>query len=171
MTRSILAGIAMCAAIGAARAETIIGTATVIDGDTIVIAGEHIRLAGIDAPERGQTCWPPRYLKFYVVYYHLPCGEDASRDLRKIVGSAAVVCKSIGHDRYGRTVAPCGTASTPDIGEAMVRSGLAVRYPKYDSECRYCLAEAEARSERRGLWAGEFETPWIWRKVHKEKHR
>jgi endonuclease YncB( thermonuclease family) len=32
------------------------GPARVIDGDTIVINGEHVRLQGVDAPEADQTC-------------------------------------------------------------------------------------------------------------------
>ena len=32
------------------------GPAMVIDGDTIVVAGERVRLHGIDAPELHQTC-------------------------------------------------------------------------------------------------------------------
>jgi endonuclease YncB( thermonuclease family) len=32
------------------------GTARVIDGDTLDLAGTRIRLFGIDAPEGGQTC-------------------------------------------------------------------------------------------------------------------
>ncbi len=39
-----------------AQAE-ISGQARVIDGDTIEVAGQHIRLHGIDAPELRQTCW------------------------------------------------------------------------------------------------------------------
>ena len=34
----------------------IIGTASVIDGDTIEIHGQRIRFQGIDAPESGQSC-------------------------------------------------------------------------------------------------------------------
>jgi endonuclease YncB( thermonuclease family) len=39
------------------RAAPLIGPAKVIDGDTIVVAGELVRLHGIDAPELDQTFW------------------------------------------------------------------------------------------------------------------
>ena len=40
----------------AAHAETIAGRATVIDGDTLEIHGERIRILDIDAPEKDQFC-------------------------------------------------------------------------------------------------------------------
>jgi endonuclease YncB( thermonuclease family) len=40
----------------AAHAETFAGQATGIDGDTLEIHGERIRMAGIDAPESRQAC-------------------------------------------------------------------------------------------------------------------
>jgi len=44
-------------AVAPAQATSLLtGPARVIDGDTIIVAGEHVRLEGIDAPERKQTC-------------------------------------------------------------------------------------------------------------------
>ena len=47
----------LVASLTIARSETIIiGRATVIDGDTIEIQGERIRLNGVDAPKSSQLC-------------------------------------------------------------------------------------------------------------------
>ncbi len=51
----------------------ITGPARIIDGDTIDIAGERIRLHGIDAPESGQTC-----VADGVTW---PCGQSATAAL------------------------------------------------------------------------------------------
>ena len=37
------------------RADCLTGRANILDGDTIVVAGQMIRLHGIDAPELVQT--------------------------------------------------------------------------------------------------------------------
>ncbi len=39
-----------------ASAETLTGVARIIDADTVEIAGEKLRLEGIDAPESRQKC-------------------------------------------------------------------------------------------------------------------
>ena len=55
------------------------GPARVIDGDTIAIGTEGIRLHGIDAPESGQSC-----LRHGVAWQ---CGAEASQALRELVRS------------------------------------------------------------------------------------
>ena len=60
----------------------ITGPARIIDGDTIDIAGERIRLHGIDAPEAAQTC-----VADGVTW---PCGQSATAALVEFIGGAAV---------------------------------------------------------------------------------
>jgi endonuclease YncB( thermonuclease family) len=47
--------IILSTAVGAAAQDRIVGIASVIDGDTIVIHGRRIRLFGIDAPRKQPT--------------------------------------------------------------------------------------------------------------------
>ncbi|MFN3659206.1 MAG: thermonuclease family protein [Pseudolabrys sp.] len=125
--------------------------ATIIDGDTLRIGGERIRLAGIDAPERAQTCRDSQQRKW-------PCGAAARARLSALVSGNAVACSTRGHDRYGRALAVCAAGDVADLGRALVREGLAVAYGDYQ------LVEAEARLMQRGLWSGTFERPSDWRR-------
>ena len=68
-------------------------------------------------------------------------------------------------DRYKRIVATC-TVDSADIGEWMVRMGWAFDFTRY-SEGYYGPAQAEAIADRRGLWQGECEKPWEWRRNQK----
>ncbi|MDP7651334.1 MAG: hypothetical protein QGF38_06490 [Rhodospirillales bacterium] len=69
----------------------------IIDGDTIEVASERIRLHGIDAPERKQTCeWPDKTI---------PCGRLALLALMDLTAGAVVTCKTLEKERYGRWVA------------------------------------------------------------------
>ena len=83
--------------------------ATVIDGDTIEIQGERIRLHGIDAPESGQQC-RTRDGEAY------RCGQQASFALADMVGRQTVRCVEIDRDRYGRMVGKC-QAGGEDLSE------------------------------------------------------
>ena len=129
-------------------ADPIVGTARVVDGDTMVIADGDIRLFGIDAPELSQMCdrngqkWN--------------CGQEAARRLSDLVAGRTVACSGQGTDKFGRTVARCRAGDT-DLNRAMVATGYAVAFRRYSHD--YVSAEEAARVSRRGMWAGTFEMP------------
>ena len=47
----------------------------------------------------------------------------------------------------------------------MVKNGQALAYKKYSK--KYLSVEREAKREKLGLWKGNFEYPWVWRKNNK----
>jgi len=128
------------------------GTAAIVDGDTLRLAGARIRLRGIDAFERGQTCR-------HAGADGYDCGAEAAAALARLVGGRAVACEGRGRDRYGRLLAVC-TAGGRDLNAAMVSAGWAVAYGAYD------LEERRARAAGAGAWAGTFERPADWRGTH-----
>ena len=139
------------------EAADLVGTARVIDGDTISIADTRIRLWGIDAPERQQRCLG----KNGDIY---ECGRDSAAVLSELTRGRRVECTQRDYDRYGRVVAVCRTESG-ELNMAMVPRGWAVDYTKY-SGGRYRSDEQQARREQLGIWAGRFEMPWEWRHRH-----
>ena len=137
-------------------AKTVSGTVSVIDGDTIEIHGNRIRLSAIDAIESRQRCLMPDGRQWN-------CGRDAAMALSDEIGGRPLTCSVSGTYRYGRYVAVC-TVSGADIGAWMVENGWAVAYRRYG--LAYVAAEDRARRAGLGIWASEFEMPWDWRKSH-----
>ncbi len=129
------------------------GLPHVIDGDSINIGDQRIRIHGIDAPEGRQTC-----VRDGVTWL---CGQEAGQRMRALVRGSEVRCEGIDQDRYGRIVAKC-FAGGRDVGEAMVFEGMALAYRQYSTD--YVQAEAMAKAARRGLWSGQFVEPWDWRR-------
>ena len=138
---------------GVARgAEAIIGTAHIIDGDTIEINAVSIRLAGIDACELDQVA--------QAATGPWACGRAARDYLEGIVGRGPVSCSWTERDQYGRPLARCH-AGDRDLNRAMILSGLAVVY-RYAGEAtapELVPAEQAARDAGVGLWATIFDTP------------
>lgn len=125
-------------------------TLTVLDADRVQ---HRVRLAGIDAPERGQ-----------------PFGQRAKEMLSACAYQqhAAVVGSKI--DRYGRVVGKVLVQHT-DCNLRQVELGMAWHYKAYAREqsaadrTEYSAAEATAREERRGLWKERDPVaPWAHRR-------
>ncbi|RXG97360.1 thermonuclease family protein [Bradyrhizobium zhanjiangense] len=152
--RPALAGLLLAAFSGAALPSDITGQATVIDGDTLEIHGTRIRLWGIDAPESSQLCRGDDSLLYR-------CGAKAANELDRFIAGRAVSCEPVSTDRYGRTVAAC-SVSDVDLAEWLVRNGLAFDWPRY-SKGKYDSAQREAERAGRGLWAGSYVVPWLYR--------
>lgn len=145
---------ACAAAISATSAQAdLIGRASVIDGDTLEIHGQRIRLHGIDSPEKGQRC--------YTGGKEWRCGRDGAMALDKFINARTVSCETRDIDRYQRVVAVCKIGRT-DLNRWMVRNGWAVAYRQYSMD--YVEVEDQAKAAKRGIWAGDFVMPWDWRK-------
>ena len=150
-----------------AYAEVIEGKALVIDGDTIKIKNNKIRLSGIDAPETNQSCkkifLSIQFLSFHKKY---PCGKISTKKLKKLLKNALILCKIENVDRYKRKLATC-YKNKLNINSWLVRNGYALAYVRYSK--KYILQEKEAARDKLGLWQGTFEKPWNWRKNEKRK--
>lgn len=149
---------ALCAAPLTAHPD-IIGAASVIDGDTIEIHGQRIRLHGIDAPESSQECLSSNRTPWR-------CGQRAALALAERIANSSLRCRPLDRDRYGRIIATCLKGSE-DISRWMVANGWAVAFRRFSLD--YAEDEERARRARRGLWEGTFEMPWDWRARRRER--
>ena len=134
-------------------APAIQGTASVIDGDTIEIRGQRIRLDAIDAPESSQLCLDAAGKRYR-------CVQKSAFALADMIGRTIVSCEPKGRDRYKRIIAVCLKGET-NLNAWMVFQDWAVAHRKYGID--YIPQEDDARLARRGIWAGSFEMPWDWR--------
>ncbi len=140
-----------------AHAQTVTGRASVVDGDTIEIAGERIRLHGIDAPESGQRCQDKAGRAYR-------CGQVAANALDAFLAqSRPISCRFVERDRYRRFVGDCYRADGASVAAWMVRNGHALDWPRY-SRGAYAADQAEARRVGAGMWQGRYVEPWEWRR-------
>jgi endonuclease YncB( thermonuclease family) len=131
------------------------GTAgLVVDGDGFTLKRRwlpavRIRIAWIDAPEKGQ-----------------PYAELAREALRALIANRPLKVTYVDTDAFGRRVAQVW-AGGEDVGLQLLEGGSAWYYRHYASKVswfrhwRYGGAERRARSARKGLWAQKKpEAPW-----------
>lgn len=121
------------------------GRASVIDADTIEIAGERIRFNGVDAPESWQVCNDGNGKA-------CRCGQAAAKALDAfLTASRPTRCEYINHDRYRRFVGDCYRADGESVARWLVRNGHALDWKRY-SRGAYTADQAEAKADRRGMW-------------------
>ena len=136
--------------------KTIIGHARVIDGDTIHIKNNKIRLHGIDSPEAKQTCKIDSQNWF--------CGKQSTEELKKIINNQSVECTVNDIDIYNRYVAIC-LVNDINLNQWMVKNGWAIAYRYYSTD--YIIEEKYARDNKLGIWKSEFLKPYQYRKKNK----
>ena len=120
------------------------GKPVVIDAATLDIAGERVRLDGIEAPGFRETC-PAGGDRWH-------CGMEAASALAFLIARSWVSCVERGRDPQGRLVAACyaGGPGGPDLALRLLHAGWARTGPRASDA--YRAAEAEARRARKGLW-------------------
>jgi endonuclease YncB( thermonuclease family) len=155
--RRLVAAALIFVALPAAAQAPVVGRASVIDGDTVEISSQRIRIQGIDAPESWQGCWDAGG-KMY------RCGQVAAKALDDyLAASRPTRCEFIEWDKYRRMVADCFRADGKSVGEWMVRNGHALDYKQY-SKGAYAKVQKQAEAEKAGVWQGRFDPPWEARK-------
>jgi len=155
--------LALCCLTTSVSAATIAGTARVIDGDTISIDRESIRLAGIDACELTQVI--PQDGKQW------PCGELAAGRLVAWTTGKKVSCDWEKRDKYKRILGIC-SAGKRNLNEGLLIDGLARAYyhDRMAETAHYPKLEQRAKTERRGMWYDRLEAqaPAAYRAAAKE---
>lgn len=126
----------------------------VTDGDTLKLRcgapGSYqqitVRLAEVDAPEKGQ-----------------PFGRRSRQSLSDLCLRTQALLLPQAVDRYGRAVGRV-TCRGRDASEHQVERGMAWSYTRYLTDPQIPRLEATARASRSGLWADTDATaPWEWR--------
>ena len=133
--------------------EIVDGRANVVGGDIIRIGQRGIRLAGLELPDREQTCTRPGNKRWR-------CGEASLAVLSRLAGGRSLKCEIDGRDDSGNDLAVCRDGQT-EINADLVKGGHAFAMTGLLS--RYGALEAEAQSRKVGIWSGEVLRPGQWR--------
>ncbi|MBH9975615.1 MULTISPECIES: thermonuclease family protein [Bartonella] len=131
----------------------ITGAINVIDGETLEIRNQHIKLWGVDAPELGQICRSANGSGY-------DCGKQAASALSDwLTNLQPVQCEPRGNDNAGNVIAICYSSTGDDIAGWLVRNGYAIDWPKY-SNGFYGVSQKEARQNKSGIWQHDEAAPW-----------
>lgn len=116
---------------------------SIIDGDTydILVEGNktiRIRMEGIDAPEKG--------MPFYRVSKTYLGNLCQDQNIRLVI---------TGKDSHDRILAYSYLEDGRELGQEMIKAGLAWHFKKYNSDTILANLEIQAREAKLGLWIDE----------------
>jgi len=129
------------------------GKSIIIDGDTIHIGKNKIRLHGIDAPETNQKCTLDEET--------WNCGIQSTLALKNFILDKEVYCEIIDIDQYKRFVGIC-FVDNKNMNKYMVRNGWAIAYRYYST--LFVEDEEIAQKQKSGIWQDTFIEPYLFRK-------
>ena len=136
------AALLVCFVIGVSDGDTLTARFDMPRGTAII----NVRLAEVDAPEKGQ-----------------PWGGRSRQHLRVLCLKKPAELASASIDPYGRTGARVSCAGV-DANDEQVRAGMAWVFDRYASDLRLFVTQSDARSARVGLWSDSRPiAPWQWR--------
>jgi endonuclease YncB( thermonuclease family) len=119
----------------------------VVDGETLLLQRTVIRLEGIAAPSRGQSCGGANGAAL------ADCGAASAAALAELVRGRNVSCTLDGRDHEGLAQGMCEAAGT-ELNRSLVAAGWA---HASNMPSGFADEEARARGANRGLWAdGSF---------------
>lgn len=137
---AVLAMLLAAVTIRAARADIY-----VIDGDTIVVDREHIRLVGLNAPEtRGAKCEAERRLGYLAKARLVALLTAACGPLSRAPATCLDMAREPHKDRYGRGLARL-RAGGADVAAILIREGLAEPYDCAHGHCPVRMTWCGAR--------------------------
>jgi endonuclease YncB( thermonuclease family) len=133
----------------------ITGRASVVAGDMLRIGETMIRIDGVEAPDREQSCARSDNRRWR-------CGEAAQSALSRLISGKQVRCEPISKDSSGVLRATCFIGSN-DVAAALVTGGHVLA--ESGMLARYRAEQGTAREAKAGLWgsSGEPERPAAWR--------
>ena len=129
-----------------AAAQEHSGVPRVVDGNTIIINFQNIRLYGIEAPNAEQLC--------EIDGESWLCGWEATNALAHIVGRHWVSCRQNHLNEGGVVDATCFAGNVLNVNAWMVRNGWATA--QNQTNTRFLQLEILARQEQIGIWRTKY---------------
>jgi len=131
-----------CFVVGVADGDTLTARCDVPEGKATIT----VRLAEVDAPEKGQ-----------------PFGTRSRQHLADTCHGKPATVRPQTTDRYGRTARRVECDGI-DASVEQLRAGMAWVFDRYVTDRGLYEVQDAARNERRGLWADDAAVaPWEWR--------